>query len=113
MFKFMLPFTETTGPSVSVSPSAGPDFSGVTAPVITLLESILNAAIPIVGALGAIFCIFLGVKYAKAEEQQDREKAKHSLRNAIIGFVLIFVLIVVLRLAMPILGGWAGLQAYN
>ncbi len=62
--------------------------------------------IAIVGAIGALYCVLLGVKFAKAEEPQDREKAKTHLKNAIIGFVLIFVLIVVLRLAMPQLLKW-------
>ena len=45
-------------------------------------------------------------KFAKAEEPQDREKAKGALKNAIIGFVLIFVLILALKLLMPIMKQW-------
>jgi len=87
--------------------SAGPDFDEVTAPIIGLLESVFTAAIPIVGAIGAIFCIFLGLKLAKADEPQEREKAKGALKNAIIGFVLIFVLVVALRIGLPIMRDWA------
>ena len=47
-----------------------------------------------------------GVKFAKAEEPQDREKAKGALKNAIIGFGLIFVLLIVLKLLMPIMTNW-------
>ena len=57
-------------------------------------------------AVGTIYCVLLGVKYARAEEPQEREKAKQHLKNAIIGFVLIFVLIVALRRATPILQTW-------
>ncbi len=78
----------------------------ITKPIEGLLNSILNVAIPLVGAVGAIFCVLLGVKFARAEEPQEREKAKQHLKNAIIGFVLIFVLIVALRLALPILTDW-------
>lgn len=78
----------------------------VTKPVVELIQSILNVLIAVVGALGAIYCVFLGVKFAKAEEPQDREKAKAHLKNAIIGFVLIFVLIVVLRLLTPVMNNW-------
>ncbi len=54
------------------------------------------------GAAGAIFCVVLGVKFAKAEEQQDREKAKQALKNAIIGFVLLLAL----KILLPNMVGW-------
>lgn len=81
-------------------------FTTVAQPVIDLLQMALTPALAIVGALGAIYCIFLGAKLAKAEEPQDREKAKNSLKNAIIGFVLIFVLIVALKIGMGAMGSW-------
>ena len=83
------------------------DFYDVVAPIVDLLNSMLGPALLVVGAVGALYCILLGVKYAKAEEPQDREKAKAHLKSAIIGFVLIFVLIVVLNLLMPVMTNWA------
>lgn len=82
-------------------------FDSVVAPVVELLENILWPLIAVVGAAGAIYSVVLGVKYAKAEEPQEREKAKGALKNAIIGFGLIFVLLVVLRLLTPIMKNWA------
>jgi len=87
-----------------------PDFAPVIDPVVGLLNAIFTVAIPVVGAVGAIFCIFLGLKLAKADEPQEREKAKSALKNAIIGFVLIFVLVVALRIGLPIMTGWAESQ---
>lgn len=81
-------------------------FMEMAQPVVNLLNMVITPALLIVGALGAIFCILLGVKYAKAEEPQDRDKAKHSLKNAIIGFVLIFVLLVGLRIGLPAMTNW-------
>ena len=60
----------------------------------------------LVGAAGALYCVVLGVKFAKAEEPQEREKAKGALKNAIIGFVLIFVLILCLNIMMPQMIKW-------
>jgi NADH:ubiquinone oxidoreductase subunit 2 (subunit N) len=60
----------------------------------------------IVGAGGVLFCIVLGVKYATAEEPQEREKRKQALKTAIIGYVLIFVLIVALKLSIGPLTTW-------
>ena len=86
--------------------AAGANFDTITTPVVQLIESLLGPALAIVGAIGALYCVVLGVKYAKAEEPQDREKAKGHLKSAIIGFVLIFVLMLALKLAMPILQQW-------
>ena len=81
-------------------------FQSVVDPIMDLLNSILGPMLAIVGALGAIFCVILGIKYAKADEPQEREKAKGALKNAIIGFALIFVLILAMNLLMPIMTNW-------
>ena len=84
----------------------GTNFDTITTPIVELINSLLTPALAIVGAVGSLYCVVLGVKYAKAEEPQDREKAKGHLKSAIIGFVLIFVLMLALKLAMPILQQW-------
>lgn len=92
---------------LKIALTTAPDFTSVTAPITSLLEAIFNVTIPLVGAIGAIYCVILGLKLAKADEQQERERAKGALKNAIVGFVLIFVLVVALRIALPILSNWA------
>ena len=79
----------------------------IVTPIADLLEEMLAPILLIVGAVGTLYCVLLGVKYARAEEPQDREKAKSHLKGAIIGFVLIFVLIVLLRFLLPYLTDWA------
>ena len=86
-------------------------FASVAAPIVSLLNSLMAPLLAIVGAAGALYCVVLGVKFAKAEEPQDREKAKGALKNAIIGFVLIFVLILALNLLMPQMINWVNQQA--
>ena len=81
-------------------------FGSVVAPIVSLLNNLMAPLLALVGALGALYCIILGVKFAKAEEPQEREKAKGALKNAIIGFVLIFVLILALNLLMPVMIKW-------
>ena len=88
-------------------------FDKVASPIVQLIYSLLAPLLAIVGAAGTIYCVILGVKYAKAEEPQDREKAKGALKNAIIGFVLIFVLILAIRILMPQLITWTSQQAGN
>ena len=75
-------------------------------PIIKLIKQFAGPLLGIVGAVGAIFVIILGVKFAKAEEPQEREKAKAHLKNAIIGFALIFILLLALNIAMPKLIDW-------
>ena len=84
----------------------GTNFDTITTPIVELINSLLTPILAIVGSVGSLYCVVLGVKYAKAEEPQDREKAKGHLKSAIIGFVLIFVLMLALKLAMPILQQW-------
>lgn len=81
-------------------------FSTMINPIIELLNSALTPLLALVVAVGAIYCVFLGLKLAKAEEPQEREKAKQHLKNAIIGFLLIFILIAALRLGLKPLEDW-------
>ena len=78
----------------------------VVQPVTDLIRQISGPVLGIVAALGSVQGGGLGVKFAKAEEPQDREKAKAHLKNAIIGFVLIFVMLVVLSKLTPYLVDW-------
>lgn len=86
------------------------DFTPVLAPVLEIINAILWPAIGLIGAIGTIYCIILGVRLAKADEAGSREKAKKDLIGAIIGFVVIFVLIVGLKILMPILQDWVSTQ---
>lgn len=90
--------------------AAAVDFAPIIAPVLEVLNALLWPCIAIVGSVGTIYCIFLGVKLAKSDEQNSREKAKKDLIGAIIGFLVIFILIVGLKIAMPILEEWVKSQ---
>ena len=88
-------------------------FDTVIAPIVELLNSILTPMLAIVFAVGSLYCVVLGVKYAKAEEPQDREKAKGALKNAIIGFALIFILILALTLLKKPMVDWVNKNGGN
>ena len=89
---------------------AAVDFNPVIKPVLDVINAILWPAIAIVGSVGSVYCIFLGIKIAKSDEQNSREKAKKDLLGAVIGFGLIFILIVALKLTMPIMQDWVKTQ---
>ena len=61
-------------------------------------------------AVGTIYCIFLRVTFSKTDEQNSGEKAKKDLIGAVIGSLLIFVLILALNIAVPILEDWVKYQ---
>lgn len=82
------------------------DLNQIVKPLLDVLGVVVPVLLGVVGALGAIWVIFLGVKYAKAEDPQEHEKARNSLKNAIIGFVLIFVLLIALQIAVSIFTSW-------
>ena len=99
-------FAATNATTTTTTPKYGANFDNVSNPIVGLINSLMRPLLAIVGAVGSIYCVFLGVNFAKAEEPQDREKAKQHLKNAIIGFALIFILILVMNLAMPTLVNW-------
>ena len=82
------------------------DLNQIVKPLTDVLGIIVPVLLGVVGAAGAIWVIFLGVKYAKADEPQEHEKARAALKNAIIGFVLIFVLLVALQVALLVFTNW-------
>ena len=90
----------------SVSTKDANPFSEAVVPIVKLVDMALGPAIAVVAALGAVWCVFLGVKLAKADEPQEKEKAKQALRNAVVGYLLIFILIVVLKLSLQPLIDW-------
>ena len=89
------------------------DLNQIVKPLLEVLGVVVPVLLSVVGALGAIWVIFLGVKYAKAEEPQEHEKARNNLKNAIIGFVLIFVLLVALQIALNVFTSWYKTYEYQ
>jgi len=75
-------------------------------PIIQLCSTLTPILLAVVGAVGAIWCILLGVKYAKAEDPQEHEKAKKALVNSIIGYILIFILLLMLKFGTSALSDW-------
>ena len=82
------------------------DLNQVVKPLLDVLGVVVPVLLGVVGSLGAVWVIFLGVKYARAEDPQEHDKARQSLKNAIIGFILIFVLLIALQVGVSIFTNW-------
>ncbi|MBP5610467.1 MAG: hypothetical protein J6X72_03920 [Clostridia bacterium] len=88
------------------------EMNKIIAPILEVCKILVPALLAVVGAVGAIFCILLGVKYARASEPQEHENAKKSLQHSIVGFVLIFVLLIMLQVGITIFTDWWQGYAY-
>ena len=82
------------------------DLNSIIQPVLDICNTLVPIMLAVVGAVGALWCILLGVKYAKADDPQEHEKAKKGLVNAIVGFVLIFILLIMLNIGVDVLTEW-------
>ena len=82
------------------------DLNSIIQPVLDICHTLVPILLSVVGAVGALWCILLGVKYAKADDPQEHEKAKKGLVNAIVGFVLIFILLIMLSIGTNVLTEW-------
>ena len=82
------------------------ELNSIVQPVLEICKTLVPIMLAVVGAVGALWCILLGVKYAKADDPQEHEKAKKGLVNAIVGFVLIFILLIMLNIGTSVLTEW-------
>lgn len=67
-------------------------------------RGIINVILPVVMAFLLLFGMFygiqLGVKYARAEEDDDKKKAKGALINTIVGFLIAIVFVAVIQIIL-------------
>ena len=82
------------------------ELSKIIAPILQVCKVLVPVMLSVVGALGSIYVIMLAVRYSRASDPQEHEKEKKALRNAIVGFVLIFVLLIALQVGMGIFTNW-------
>ena len=82
------------------------DLTKIVQPILDFCDTLTLVLLPVVGALAAIWIILLCVKFSKADEPQEHDKAKKAIKNAVIGFVLIFILLIMLKVGLPILQDW-------
>lgn len=70
----------------------------IVKPIDELFDVIIVPLLALIGGAGTIYAIVLGVQYSKAESSDKREEAKKRLVNTVIGFVVVLVLLIVLRI---------------
>ena len=79
---------------------------GVLNPIYEGLTLVGPYALSIVAVLSIFYGVFLGVKYAQAEDEATKANMQKTLMNFIIGAVTIWVLLAVLYAIRKPLGQW-------
>jgi heme O synthase-like polyprenyltransferase len=82
------------------------DLERVVEPLLSFCKILIPVMLTVVGTVGAIWVILLCVKFSRADDPQEHEKAKKALKNAIIGFVLIFILLIMLNVGVDVFTNW-------
>lgn len=62
--------------------------------LVKIIDQFLPVAIILVGMVGAIYCIVMGVKYAKSESSEEKDAVKKKLINAAIGIVIGLIIMI-------------------
>ena len=70
--------------------------NATTGPIYDFLDTFGPVLIGLLSAVSVVYCIVLGVQYAKAEKGEERDTAKKKSVNAAISFLVIIVLVVLL-----------------
>ena len=81
----------------NVEGAAG-SFKGVVMTIANFINAMLTPILILVVSAGTVYAVVLGVNFARAETSDKREEAKKRLINAIIGIVIIFVLLLLLKI---------------
>ena len=76
----------------------GTAFTNVVNNISSFIDALLLPLMILVLSAGTIYAVVLGVNFARAETSDKREEAKKRLINAIIGIVIIFVLLLLLKI---------------
>jgi len=70
--------------------------NSAVSPIYDFLDQFGPLLIGMLLGVGTLYCIILGVNYAKAEKGEERDTAKKKAVNAAISFGVIIVLVVLL-----------------
>lgn len=68
---------------------------------IDIINVVMPILIAVILVFGLIYGIILGVQFAKAEDTEQRDKAKQRLINVIIGVVVAAVLMAIIYAILP------------
>lgn len=84
------------------------DFASWLPTLLNSLSIVLWVLLVLVGAAGAIYALYVGIKMARADSQEARDENKKRLINIIVSIVVVVVLILFFNTFLPMI-----LNAFN
>lgn len=82
------------------------EYGELATPVVNFFIMLKYAVFAVVYAIAMIYCIYLGTKYAKAKDEEEKIKAKEHIKWFIIAFIGTHMLIVFISLGTKQLEQW-------
>ena len=70
------------------------DWLDILKVLVRLIDQFLPVAMILLGLVGSIYAIVVGVRYAKSENEEQRNEAKKKLINAAIGILIGLVIMI-------------------
>lgn len=70
------------------------DWLDILKVLVRLIDQFLPVAMILLGLVGSIYAIVVGVRYAKAENEEQKNEAKKKLINAAIGILIGLILMI-------------------
>ena len=71
--------------------------------LLDTLSQVMWVALALVGAAGAVYAIYVGVKMARAESAEQREESKKRFINIIVSVIIVIVLILIFNVIVPMI----------
>lgn len=81
---------------------AGADWGWATT-LISVMSTVLWIALALVGAAGAIYALYVGIKMARADSAEQRDENKKRLINIIVSIVVVIALILFFNTLLPMI----------
>ena len=81
--------------------------------ILVPISTVLWVLLILVGAAGSIYAVYVGVKMARAESQEQRDENKKRLINIIISIVVVIVLIIFFNSFLPMILDSLGIFGSN
>ena len=71
--------------------------------LMSTLSIILWISLVLVGAAGGIYCLYVGIKMARADSADQRDENKKRMINIIVTIVVVILLILVINVFLPMI----------
>ena len=76
--------------------------------IFSSINNMMTVVLCLTAGVGAVWCGILYNRYSKEKKKKEKEEQKRILKNRILLFAMIFVMLAAIRIAMPYAAAWIG-----